>query len=304
MTRRSSIALSDHGFGPYRRAVHLNAWLLEKHGLLHLKPGLEPGESAGDMLRGVDWSRTKAYSLGLGGIYLNLRGREAEGIVDQMATRTGSRARSHGGSAACPTRSTARPRSGASSLARRSTPARSWARRPTCSSTFGGLPGLVEHFDGGRGRRVFEDNRKKWSGDHIVDPALVPGVLLIDRPFRGEGARLEDLAPTILEALGRPQGDEHGREFLDLMKILVIGLDGAAPEILLEDDRLANIRCLMEAGAFGRLESIVPPITVPAWLCMSTSRDPGSLGVYGFRNRARSLLRQARDGRVADRRAT
>ncbi len=62
------IALSDHGFGPYRRAVHLNTWLLEK-GLLHLKPGLEAGESAGDMLRGVDWSRTRAYSLGLGGIH-------------------------------------------------------------------------------------------------------------------------------------------------------------------------------------------------------------------------------------------
>ena len=78
------------------------------------------------------------------------------------------------------------------------------------------------------------------------------------------------------------------------MKTLVIGLDGAAPEILLEDDRLANIRCLMEAGTYGRLESIVPPITVPAWLCMSTSRDPGSLGVYGFRNRAdRSYDRQA-----------
>ncbi len=78
------------------------------------------------------------------------------------------------------------------------------------------------------------------------------------------------------------------------MKILVIGLDGAAPEILLEDDRLANIRCLMEAGCYGRLESIVPPITVPAWLCMSTSRDPGSLGVYGFRNRVdRSYDKQA-----------
>ncbi len=78
------------------------------------------------------------------------------------------------------------------------------------------------------------------------------------------------------------------------MKVLVIGLDGAAPEILLEDDRLANIRCLMEAGAFGKLESIVPPITVPAWLCMSTSRDPGSLGVYGFRNRVdRSYDKQA-----------
>jgi predicted AlkP superfamily phosphohydrolase/phosphomutase len=78
------------------------------------------------------------------------------------------------------------------------------------------------------------------------------------------------------------------------MKILVIGLDGAAPEILLEDDRLANVRCLMEAGSFGRLESIVPPITIPAWLCMATSRDPGSLGVYGFRNRVdRSYDRQA-----------
>jgi predicted AlkP superfamily phosphohydrolase/phosphomutase len=69
------------------------------------------------------------------------------------------------------------------------------------------------------------------------------------------------------------------------MKILVIGLDCAAPELLLEDERLVNIRRLMEAGCYGRLESVIPPITVPAWMCMSTSQDPGSLGVYGFRNR-------------------
>ena len=69
------------------------------------------------------------------------------------------------------------------------------------------------------------------------------------------------------------------------MKLLVIGLDCAAPEILLADERLSNFRRLMEAGCYGRLESIVPPITVPAWMCMSTSQDPGSLGVYGFRNR-------------------
>lgn len=69
------------------------------------------------------------------------------------------------------------------------------------------------------------------------------------------------------------------------MKTLVIGLDCAAPEILLEDERLVNFRRLMEAGCFGRLESVIPPITVPAWMCMSTSQDPGSLGVYGFRNR-------------------
>src|SRR6478672_13595198 len=69
------------------------------------------------------------------------------------------------------------------------------------------------------------------------------------------------------------------------MKILVIGLDCAAPELLLGDERLVNFRRLMEAGCYGRLESVVPPITVPAWMCMSTSQDPGSLGVYGFRNR-------------------
>src|SRR5262250_164688 len=69
------------------------------------------------------------------------------------------------------------------------------------------------------------------------------------------------------------------------MKILVIGLDGGAPELLFGDERLTNFRRLMEIGCYGRLESIIPPITVPAWMCMSTSQDPGSLGIYGFHNR-------------------
>jgi hypothetical protein len=51
---------------------------------------------------------------------------------------------------------------------------------------------------------LFEDNVKRWSGDHIVDPELVPGVLFMNRPFRSEGASLLDLAPTILSALGAP----------------------------------------------------------------------------------------------------
>ena len=50
-------------------------------------------------------------------------------------------------------------------------------------------------------------------------------------------------------------------------------------------ERLENIRRLMEFGAYGKLESVIPPITIPAWMCMATSQDPGSLGVYGFRNR-------------------
>lgn len=69
------------------------------------------------------------------------------------------------------------------------------------------------------------------------------------------------------------------------MRILVVGLDCAAPEILFGDERLTNLRRLMEHGCYGQLESVIPPITVPAWMCMATSQDPGSLGVYGFRNR-------------------
>lgn len=69
------------------------------------------------------------------------------------------------------------------------------------------------------------------------------------------------------------------------MKILVIGLDCAAPRFLFEDENLVCFRHLMAQGRFGLLESVIPPITVPAWMCMATGQDPGQLGVYGFRNR-------------------
>jgi predicted AlkP superfamily phosphohydrolase/phosphomutase len=74
------------------------------------------------------------------------------------------------------------------------------------------------------------------------------------------------------------------------VKIWLLGLDCAAPEIVFQADRLLNIRRLMSSGVYGRLESVVPPITVPAWMCMATSQDRGSLGVYGFRNRQHRLL--------------
>jgi predicted AlkP superfamily phosphohydrolase/phosphomutase len=70
-------------------------------------------------------------------------------------------------------------------------------------------------------------------------------------------------------------------------KVCVIGLDCAAPELVFETwrDRLPNLRRIMQAGVYGPLESTIPPITVPAWMCMMTGRDPGELGLYGFRNR-------------------
>lgn len=71
------------------------------------------------------------------------------------------------------------------------------------------------------------------------------------------------------------------------MRVLVIGLDSAPPDLVLERWRedLPNLRRLMETGIYGRIESSVPPITVPAWATFATSRNPGRLGFFGFRNR-------------------
>ena len=71
-------------------------------------------------------------------------------------------------------------------------------------------------------------------------------------------------------------------------KVMLIGLDCAEPSLVLERwrDQLPTISGLMERGSYGRLTSVIPPITVPAWSCMMSSKTPGDLGVYGFRNRS------------------
>lgn len=70
-------------------------------------------------------------------------------------------------------------------------------------------------------------------------------------------------------------------------RTMVIGLDCAAPELVFDEfaGKLPHLDALRERSRWGRLESVVPPITVPAWACMMSGKDPGRLGIYGFRNR-------------------
>jgi len=70
-------------------------------------------------------------------------------------------------------------------------------------------------------------------------------------------------------------------------KLMIMGLDSAPPELVLDKFReeLPNIRGLMERGVYARMRSSDPPITIPAWMVMVTSKNPGSLGLYGFRHR-------------------
>src|SRR5687767_12421011 len=72
-----------------------------------------------------------------------------------------------------------------------------------------------------------------------------------------------------------------------LPKMLVIGLDCAEPSLVFGQwaSDLPNLRRLMREGTYGKLESVIPCITVPAWACMMTSKDPGQMGIYGFHNR-------------------
>jgi predicted AlkP superfamily phosphohydrolase/phosphomutase len=88
------------------------------------------------------------------------------------------------------------------------------------------------------------------------------------------------------EAIGRA-GAAAAKEPARRRKVMVLGLDCAPPEHVFDEyaDDIPTITKLRENGVWGRLESIVPPITVPAWMCMMTSKDPGTLGIYGFRNR-------------------
>src|SRR3954452_16312974 len=85
----------------------------------------------------------------------------------------------------------------------------------------------------------------------------------------------------------RPMRRHTCGSFPGLPKVIVIGLDSAPPELVFDEfaPLLPNITKLRNGGVSGPLRTIEPPITVPAWACMMTSRSPGHLGIYGFRNR-------------------
>ena len=200
------LALSDHGFNSFQRGVNVNTWLYE-NGFLALREGIRPGEAAGDLLRQVDWSRTRAYALGLGGIYINQKGREEQGIVAPEEAEGIKAALARGLSGLLD------PERESATAIHRALPREAVYHGPYLEEA----PDILVDFApgyriswsssmGGVAETQVEDNIKKWSGDHIIDPEHVPGMLFMNRRFTDEGARLLDLAPTILAALGVPKG--------------------------------------------------------------------------------------------------
>ncbi|MGD9873266.1 MAG: alkaline phosphatase family protein [Kiritimatiellia bacterium] len=187
------MVMSDHGFTSFRQGFNLNAWLL-REGFLHLLPDSKEDK----YLQAVDWSRTRAYSFGLSGIYFNKQGRESRGIVadaevgalkDEIAARL------------------------------KKEPA--VLRVYDSSAVYHGPyvnngPDLIVGFrEGWRASwesavgtvqtKVVTENTKVWQGDHCVDQSLVPGVFFCNRPLEGESnPAITDIAPTVLKTMGIP----------------------------------------------------------------------------------------------------
>jgi predicted AlkP superfamily phosphohydrolase/phosphomutase len=191
--------ISDHGFASFERGADLNSWLLQ-NGYLTLKPGAS-GESS--YLKDIDWERTRAYTFGLAGVYINEQGREAQGIVrpgaEASALKRELAAKLSG------LRDEARDRV----AIRQAWPSESLYTGPYLDAApdliIGFADGYRASWDAAVGKvtgAVFTDNLKAWSGDHCIDPHLVPGVIFCNRQILAEDPGIEDMAPTALDLFG------------------------------------------------------------------------------------------------------
>src|SRR5260221_761685 len=205
------MVMSDHGFHSFRREVNLNTWLVQNgfmvfHGQEGAQRGLEDLCGRGSFGEGVNWSKTRAYAVGLGQIYFNLKGRESQGSVSAGAEYKALQ--DEIGARLVELRD---PDSGDRVF-------RAIYRRDDIykGEFLNNAPDLQVGFnDGYRGgwqdtlggirRAVVENNNKKWSGDHCATATEISGgVFFSNRKIATPDPSIMDLAPTVLKVLGVP----------------------------------------------------------------------------------------------------
>jgi hypothetical protein len=201
--------VSDHGFHSWRKAVNLNTWLVQQ-GYMVLQ-GQQPGEKkledlfgGGEFWENVDWSKTRAYAMGLGQIYFNLRGRESRGIVspgaeakqlaDEMSARLMTMTDPDDGSRIVRAVYKRDEIYSGDYLQNASElqVGMEDGYRVSWQTTLGGSP-----------QGIVYPNMKKWSGDHGgYDFANTAGVLISNRPISNGAPSIVDVAPTVLKFFG------------------------------------------------------------------------------------------------------
>ena len=194
------IVMSDHGFTSWRRAFHLNSWLRD-NGYLRVRDRRMQNDPG--FFTNVDWAQTRAYGLGLNGLYLNLRGRERQGIVapearealmDEIARKlleTIDPATDQPAVTKVYNRDEVYSSSGFDDIAPDLIIGYAKGTRCSFESSLGAIP-----------EEVIVDNLDPWSGDHCMDHEAVPGILLTNRPLRQTAPSLERLAAAILAEFG------------------------------------------------------------------------------------------------------
>ncbi|HEK86067.1 MAG TPA: nucleotide pyrophosphatase [Candidatus Aminicenantes bacterium] len=197
--RTALIIMSDHGFKPFRRGVNLNSWLY-LNGYLYLKEGARESD---EWFKQVDWSRTKAYALGLAGIYLNLKGRESSGII-----QPGEESQKLKQELIEKLSGLKDPEKNQVAINRLIDTEKIYQgpyRSNAPDLIVGYNIGYRASWDSVTGRVnqvVFEDNKKAWSADHCLDPAVVPGVFFTNLKLDSKNPSIMDIAPTVLGLFG------------------------------------------------------------------------------------------------------
>lgn len=193
------IILSDHGFKSFSRGVNLNSWLY-LNGYLSLQQGKKVSD---EWFKDVDWEKTKAYGLGLGGIYINQKGREAKGTVrpgkETEALKNELKRKLSG------LKDEEKTRTAINKVFNRNElPPGPYI--DNCPDLIVGYnDGYRVSWDSVKGKvndLVFEDNTKAWSGDHCIDPRIVPGVFFSTKKINTANPSIVDIAPTALRLFG------------------------------------------------------------------------------------------------------
>jgi predicted AlkP superfamily phosphohydrolase/phosphomutase len=201
------VVMSDHGFTSWRRAFHLNSWLRDEGYIVLKDPALaeDPG-----LFGNVDWTRTRAYALGLNGLYVNVKGRERDGIVEPSQREALVQELS------AKLLAVIDPATGTPAITK------AYRREQVYTMTNAddiapdivvgyakGTRGSDESALGDMPREVIVDNRSHWSGDHCMDADAVPGILLASRPLKRSAKTLQQLPGALLNEFGIDSFPQH-----------------------------------------------------------------------------------------------
>jgi predicted AlkP superfamily phosphohydrolase/phosphomutase len=193
------IVMSDHGFTTFDRAVNLNSWLREQDFLAMNNPEQVEG---GENFQNVDWSQTKAYSIGLNALYVNQLDRERYGIV-----APGEEKKAVVKSLRDKLLAFRDPENGKPVVASVFAPQEDNVALSDSAPDLivGYYPGYRSSWQtalGGTPRELIVDNTDEWRGDHCIAPQFVPGVLLSNRKSEATDPHLYDLTVTMLSEFG------------------------------------------------------------------------------------------------------